>query len=130
MADVTEEERSIRERKRRAFEQAAERYDATRSGYPEELVSHIVDKTQIGRGSQILEIGCGTGQLTRSLVGRGANIVAIDPAPSMIALAQRRIPSGDVDFHVTTFEDFTSPPSTFDLIVSATVFHWVDPSVA
>ena len=47
----------------------------------------------------------------------------------MIAVAQRHIPSGPVEFRITTFEDFESPESALDLIVSATAFHWVDPRI-
>jgi SAM-dependent methyltransferase len=81
-------------------------------------------------GSRVLEIGCGTGQLTRSLVGCGANTTAIDPAPAVIAVAQRRLSKDSVNFRVTTFEDFEWPDFEFDLIVSATAFHWVDPGIA
>jgi ubiquinone/menaquinone biosynthesis C-methylase UbiE len=130
MAAETEKERALRERKRAGFEHAAERYDATRSGYPEELVSRVVAKARLGLGRRVLEIGCGTGQLTRALVGCGADLIAIDPAPSMIAVAQQRLSSNAVEFRMTTFEDFEAPEAAFDLIVSATAFHWVDPGIA
>jgi ubiquinone/menaquinone biosynthesis C-methylase UbiE len=129
MTAETEEERALRERRRVGFEQAAERYDATRCGYPEELVSHLVEKSQLVSTCRVLEIGCGTGQLTRALVER-ARIIAIDPAPSMIAVAQRRVPGNSVEYRVTTFEDFETSEAEFDLIVSGTAFHWVDPRIA
>jgi ubiquinone/menaquinone biosynthesis C-methylase UbiE len=130
MVAETEKERELRERRRAGFEQAAERYDATRSGYPEELVSRVVANARLSLGSRVLEIGCGTGQLTRALVGCGADFLAIDPAPSMIAVARRRLSSNAVEFRRTTFEDFEAPEAAFDLIVSATAFHWVDPGIA
>jgi len=129
MSAETSEERALRERNRAGFEQAAERYDALRSGYPEELLSYLVENARLIPGSRVLEVGCGTGQLTRSLVGRGFNIIAIDPAPSMIAVARQRLSIDRVDFRITNFEDFESPQSEFDLIVSATAFHWVDPGI-
>src|SRR5688572_7013845 len=130
MTRETEQERVLRERKRAAFEEAAERYDATRSGYPDELISRLVENAQLIAGSRVLEVGCGTGQLARSLVGRGVNIIAIDPAPSMIAVAQHRLSSDSVEFRITNFEAFEATDSAFDLIVSATAFHWVDPRIA
>src|SRR5689334_24607823 len=85
MNHETDAQRTQRQRQRRGFEQAAEAYDRTRSGYPEELVSEMLETASLNHGGRILEIGCGTGQLTRSLVGHGFLITAIDPAPSMVA---------------------------------------------
>jgi ubiquinone/menaquinone biosynthesis C-methylase UbiE len=126
----TEAERNLRERRRAVFDQAAERYDATRSGYPEQMLSVMLEAAGAAPGSRLLEIGCGTGQLTRQLVGHGVSITAIDPAASMIAVARRRLPDGAADFRTTTFEDFDAPEAAFDLVVSATAFHWVDPEIA
>jgi 2-polyprenyl-3-methyl-5-hydroxy-6-metoxy-1,4-benzoquinol methylase len=82
-------ERASRERRRIVFDAAADRYEATRSGYPEALVSRFVETSGLSVGSRVLEIGCGTGQLTRQLVGLGAAMTALDPGPSMIATAKR-----------------------------------------
>jgi SAM-dependent methyltransferase len=48
----------------------------------------------------------------------------------MVAVAHRHLPGNSVEFRVTSFEDLEAFQSEFDLIVSATTFHWVDPRIA
>ncbi len=83
----------------------------------------------IAPGAAVLEIGCGTGQLTRALAGRGFLVTAIDVGTAMITTARRRIPDASVEFEVGAFEDFPETKQ-FDLLASATAFHWVDPEIA
>lgn len=47
----------------------------------------------------------------------------------MINAARRRLAGSAVLFEVASFEDFAAPEASFDLIVSGTAFHWVDPEV-
>lgn len=124
----TKSERESRERRRLVFDAGADRYDATRRGYTEALVSRLVETAGLSGGSRVLEIGCGTGQLTRQLVSLGLVITAVDPSPSMIATAARHFDPGAVEFVTTTFEDY-DPGDRSQLIASATAFHWVDPAV-
>jgi SAM-dependent methyltransferase len=63
----TPQQRRLREQRRSLFDGIAERYDATRRGYPAEVVDAVVATAAIGPGAAVLEIGCGTGQLTRQL---------------------------------------------------------------
>ena len=56
-------------------------------------------------GACVLEIGCGTGLLTEMLVARGLRVEAVDPGPSMVDAARRRVGDADVRFHLGRFED-------------------------
>jgi SAM-dependent methyltransferase len=47
----------------------------------------------------------------------------------MIEAARRRLADSAVTFQVTSFEDFSGAEASFDLIISGTAFHWVDPDV-
>ncbi len=80
-------------------------------------------------GSAVLEVGCGTGQLTEQLALFGFDLTAIDIGPSMIAGARRRIGDREVSLRNVAFEDFERPGVSFDMVVSATAFQWVDPEV-
>jgi 2-polyprenyl-3-methyl-5-hydroxy-6-metoxy-1,4-benzoquinol methylase len=121
-------ERRRRENWRRLFDNVADRYDATRPGYPVELIDEVCRAAGLRPGAQVLEIGCGTGQLTRQLAGRGYRLTAIDLGASMVAAAERNVADPRVRFEVCAFEEFAGA-GPFDLIVSATAFHWVDPSI-
>ena len=46
------------------FNQAAEYYDKYRPGYPEEIIDSLISVTGISNGSELLEIGCGSGKAT------------------------------------------------------------------
>jgi trans-aconitate methyltransferase len=75
-----------------------------------------------------LEIGCGTGQLTRQLAGRAFDLTAIDIGAAMVRTARSNVADTTARFQVCSFEDFADT-GPFDLIVSATAFHWIDPGV-
>jgi len=124
----TEQQRSRREDLRRLFDGVAPLYDATRPGYPAEIVDTVCASAGIGREADVLEIGCGTGQLTRQLAGRAFNLTAIDIGAAMIEAARRNVADPMAGFQVCSFEDFAGSEH-FDLIVSATAFHWVDPGI-
>jgi ubiquinone/menaquinone biosynthesis C-methylase UbiE len=112
---------------RLSFDAVAQDYDRFRPSYPPELVDEACAIAGVRAGSRVLEIGCGTGQLTTALAERGLRIDAIDPGPRMVEIARRRAP--DVRFHVGSFEDVELPAGAFEAVFSATAVHWVDPDV-
>lgn len=124
----TPEQRRAREQRRVLFDGVAGLYDATRRGYPAEIADAVVVNAGIGPGAAVLEIGCGTGQLTRELAARAFNLTAIDIGPAMVQAARRNVADATVEFQACSFEDFADS-GPFDLIVSATAFHWIDPGV-
>lgn len=91
MTAETEEQRRKREQQRSLFDGVARLYDATRQGYPTEIVDAIFTTAAIGRGAAVLEIGCGTGQLTRQLAGRALNLTAIDIGEAMTETTHRNV---------------------------------------
>ena len=130
MEPETERDRIKRHRQRTLFDGIAERYEAFRPGYPSQVVDFIIATAELGPGASILEVGCGTGQLTEQLAGSGFRVKAIDIGPSMIAAARRRLTGADVLFEATSFENAAAADGSLDLIISAAAFHWIDPEVA
>lgn len=124
----TPEQRRTREQRRVLFDGVAGLYDATRQGYPAELADAVVANAAIGPGATVLEIGCGTGQFTQRLAGRAFDLTAIDISPAMVHAARRNVADATARFQACSFEEFPDR-GPFDLIVSATAFHWVDPGV-
>jgi SAM-dependent methyltransferase len=114
----------------RHFDLGAEEYDAVRPGYPATLLELAFERGGLVAGSRALEVGCGTGKLTESLVERGLRVDAVEPGPNMIAMARKRVgDAASVTFHLGRFEDVDLGGRSFDALFSATAFHWVDPSV-
>lgn len=108
---------------RETFDTVAELYDRARPSYPDELVDDLCEVI----GDRVLEIACGTGQLTRALVDRGRDVTCVEAGPNMAAIATNRIPEARV-IHAR-FEDW-DPDGTYDATCCATAWHWLDPSIA
>ena len=113
------------------FDEVAEDYDRHRPGYPDVLVDEACEAAGIGPGSVVLEIGCGTGQLTRSLLARELRVTALEPGGQLLARARDQLDSaGDVRFVNARLEDALLPAARYDAVFSASAIHWVDPDVS
>ena len=120
----------LRRRYAQVFDDVAEEYDRERRGYPDELIDAACRAGALSAGDRVVEVGCGTGLLTTSLLARGLRVEAIDPGANMIRLARRRVGEGaSVRFHRGRFEDLTLPDPPFAALFSATAFHWIEPEV-
>ena len=102
----------------------------SRPGYPGRVVEFITATAGLGSRAAVLEVGCGTGQLTEQLARSASRLTAIDIGPSMIAAARRRLTGAEVSFQVTSFEGLAAVDASFDLVISSAAFHWIDPEVA
>jgi SAM-dependent methyltransferase len=115
----------------RVFDDIAAEYDRHRPAYPDGLVDQACRAGGIGSGDLVLEVGCGTGQLTRSLAGRGLRVLALEPGTNLISLARQNLEgAGEVEFVNARFEDAPLPRERFRAVFSASAFHWVDPEVS
>jgi SAM-dependent methyltransferase len=113
------------------FDAMAAEYDRHRPAYPDELVDQACRAAGIGRGDRVLEVGCGTGQLTRSLLARGLRVTALEPGANLIALARQHLQgAGAAEFVNARLEDASLPRRQFRAVFSASAFHWVDPEVS
>jgi SAM-dependent methyltransferase len=112
------------------FDEIAAEYDRYRPAYPDELIDQACQVAGIGSGDHVLEVGCGSGQLTRSLVARGLRVTALEPGKSLVALARQNLEGAGVEFVNAQFEDAPLPREQFQAVFSASAFHWVDPKVS
>jgi SAM-dependent methyltransferase len=120
-----------REQRRATFDQAAHLYDEARPGYPEALFDDLASLSGIPPGGRILEIGCGTGQATLPLARRGYRLLAIELGESLAVVARQKLADYPrVEVRTGAFEAWPVEEAAFDLAVSATAFHWIDPAVA
>lgn len=111
------------------FNTAPTLYEEVRPGYPAELIRDVIDLSGLEDHSRVLEIGCGTGKATRPFAERGYELVCLDIGADLIAVAKEKLMEfPNVSFVGQAFETW-KPEGKFDLIISATAFHWVDPKV-
>jgi len=120
-----------RNRLRTTFDEAASLYDEVRPGYPDELFDDIVSFSGIPPAGRILEIGCGTGQATVPFARRGYHILCIELGENLVTVARRNLEGYPLaEVRTGAFEEWPLQEEAFDLAISATAFHWLDPAVA
>ena len=113
------------------FNELAAEYDRNRPTYPDALVDHACRLACIGDGDRVLEVGCGTGQLTSSLLARGLRVTALEPGDQLIAIARENLKdSGDVEFVNARLEDMEFPGERHQAVFSASAIHWADPDLS
>lgn len=115
---------------RAIFDEDAELYDRVRPGYPDDLFDDLTALAGLQPGSRVLELGCGTGQATVPLALRGYEVTAVELGPRLAEVARRKLAAFPT-VHVVNaeFEGWPLPAEPFDLVIAATSFHWLDPSV-
>jgi SAM-dependent methyltransferase len=106
------------------FEAAVEHYERGRPSYPDDAVSYLVNELEIREGTDVLDLGAGTGKFTELIVHTGARITALEPVTSMRAALERNCPTiRAVD---GTAEDVPAEDGSFDAAIAASAFHWFD----
>ena len=115
----------------KSFDSIAELYNKARPSYPDQLVSDLLDLAEMTGSGRILEIGCGTGQATVLFAPYGNQITCLEPGENLAALAEHNLSAyRNVQIVRSKFEDWHGQENTFDLIISAQAFHWLDRAVA
>ncbi|WP_370093842.1 trans-aconitate 2-methyltransferase [Streptacidiphilus sp. MAP12-20] len=115
------------------FGTTAAQYDAYRPGYPDALVTTVLEFAGIhGALSDVhaLEVGAGTGKATVAFAGRGVQVLAVEPDPRMAELLRgNTAATGRVEVEVARFEEWSPGDRRFGLAYAAQAWHWLDPDV-
>jgi SAM-dependent methyltransferase len=98
----------------------AGRYDRARPTYPAGLVERIIAASP---GRDVVDAGCGTGISARLFQAAGCRVLGVDPDPRMAGQARR----GGTEVEVAKFEDWNPAGRSFDTVIAAQAWHWVDP---
>ncbi|MDQ2984865.1 MAG: methyltransferase domain-containing protein [Actinomycetota bacterium] len=101
-----------------AFGRAAEEYELGRPEWPAELI----DQVGLPHDAEVLDLGAGTGKLTRLLVSRFARVVAVEPDDAMRAVLERVVPKAEA--YAGAAEAIPLPDASVDAVFSAEAFHW------
>jgi SAM-dependent methyltransferase len=116
----------MRAEARRLYGMDPEGYEAGRPEYPERIYEVLVERCGVKPGTAVVEIGAGTGRVTRRLVALGARVVAVEPDSVLAAGLAQATADGTVQVVGTSFEQARLAEGAFDVAVAATSFHWVD----
>jgi SAM-dependent methyltransferase len=100
----------------------AERYNRARPTYPADMVDRIIAASP---GRDVLDVGCGTGISSRLFQTAGCRVLGVEPDPRMAELAAQ----GGTETQIAKFEDWDPAGRTFDAVIAAQSWHWVDPVV-
>jgi SAM-dependent methyltransferase len=106
------------------FRAAATRFEQGRPGYPAAVANHLVGVLQITASSTVVDLGAGTGKLTRALARTGARIIAIEPLPEMLRELLAAAPGIPVLGAVA--EALPLKTGSVDVLVAAQSWHWFD----
>jgi SAM-dependent methyltransferase len=110
---------SRRDEYRLSFGSVAEVYERARPGYAPEAVAWLAQRLPFER---VLDLGAGTGKLTRQLVPLAGSVVAVEPDPDMRAVLQRVVPG--VEALDGSAEAMPLPDESVDAITAAQAAHW------
>src|SRR6478672_5677183 len=126
-SSTTSAHRAVSEldRYRLSFDSVAEVYERARPTYAPAAVAWIAEQLPFGR---VLDLGAGTGKLTRQLVALGADVVAVEPGDEMRRVFRRVLP--DVEVHAGGAEAIPLPDASVDTVTVAQAFHWFDRDAA
>ena len=110
---------------KKSFGSIAKDYTKYRQPYPKKVFQKFFSLIKV-KPKIILDLACGTGKSTESLVRKGVDVHGIDHDPNMIkeARVQARLKGLPIKYAVADAEALTFPAETFDAISVGTAFHW------
>jgi SAM-dependent methyltransferase len=101
------------------FHVGEDAYDAFMGRYSVRLAPLFAGFAGVSPGQRVLDVGAGTGALTRELLNRGADVVAAEPSPEFTSALRARLPQ--VEVHQTAAEALPFADASFDLAMAQLV---------
>ena len=106
----------------RSFELVADLYERARPEYPSEAIEWIAHALDLRTGRTVLDLGAGTGKLTRALVPTGAHVIAVEPGEQMLSQLRAVLP--DVEAIRGGAEAIPLDDDSVDAVTVGQAFHW------
>jgi ubiquinone/menaquinone biosynthesis C-methylase UbiE len=116
------------DRYRYSFETVAEQYERARPLYADAAVDWLAERLGLGPGSRVLDLAAGTGKLTRQLLERGFDVVAVEPGDEMRGVLERVVPGVEALRGVA--EAIPLRDASVDAVTVGQAFHWFDAPAA
>jgi SAM-dependent methyltransferase len=102
----------------RSFDRAAAEYERTRPEYPDA----VLERLPVPADATVLDVGAGTGKLTRVLTRRYARVIAVEPLDGMRAILERVVPEAEA--LPGRAEEIPLPDTSVDAVFAGQAFHW------
>ncbi len=119
--------RSIHEYENETWSRCADTYLDTFSGLTNQMLSKLIDITNLGTGAKVLDLGCGPGNSTRACRDAGAEVTGIDFSQDMIQVAREANP--DIAYKLANLEALPEEDDSYDIVIANYVVHHLpDPS--
>src|SRR3954454_17684819 len=112
---------SEKDRYRLSFGSVAEAYERARPLYAVEALEWLQERLPLRR---VLDVGAGTGKLSRQLGALGADVVAVEPDEHMRSVFARVLP--EIEILAGSAEELPLADSSVDVATAAQAFHWFD----
>lgn len=114
------------------FGRTASDYARYRQGFPDQWFDALLHKKIIKAGDHILDLGTGTGSITRGLALRGFRAVGLDPSKELIAEAKDLDASAGIEtpYVIGKAEQTGLPAASFDIVTAGQCWHWFKASQA
>ena len=108
------------------FDTVVSKYEKMRPGYAPELYQTIFDYAPIGEDSRVVEVGSGSGQATKPVLDTGCQLTAVEYGENLSELLKENFKEyPNLTVMTGKFEDMTFAENAYDLVFSATAFHWI-----
>ncbi|MEV4347936.1 class I SAM-dependent methyltransferase [Actinoplanes sp. NPDC049596] len=107
-----------------SFGPAAEIYERGRPSYPAVALDWLLPPGK----PRVVDLGAGTGKLTRQVLERGLSVAAVDPSEGMLEQLRKSVPG--VPALQGSGERIPLPDNSADVVLVAQAWHWVDPAKA
>jgi SAM-dependent methyltransferase len=105
-----------------AFGRTAREYELGRPEWPEELLERVIADLGLGPEATVLDLGAGTGKLTRALVPRFARVITVEPDDAMRAVLEEVVPGAES--RAGSAQAIPLDDDEVDAAFSGEAFHW------
>lgn len=111
------------------FKNTSSYYSKYRLGYPQEFFDYVYNYFNLNENGRLLDLGCGTGQISIPFSTRLKEVIAIDPEEEMLIEAEEastKLKIKNIKFIKEKAEDITNKLGVFNLTTIGAAFHWMN----
>lgn len=118
------------EQKKTWYSPVIDIYHQARPSYPQELVDRTIALAQLNSQTEVLELGCGSGNATIAFAKLRIPVTCLEINPEFFSLARRNCQAyPQVKIYNTSFEKWNLEANKFHAVLSANAFHWISPEI-